>query len=68
MTHVKPLSQTASTVIGVNGLPSWEGCTFGTADGHHQQYLDRNINGHGGIGVSRPIGVAPAKGEFRHRP
>jgi peptide-methionine (S)-S-oxide reductase len=37
------------------------GCTFCPADGYHQQYLDRNINGHGGTGVYCPIGVAPAK-------
>jgi peptide-methionine (S)-S-oxide reductase len=41
---------------------SLEGCTFCTADGYHQQYLDRNINGHAGTRVSCSIGVALAKG------
>jgi peptide-methionine (S)-S-oxide reductase len=41
-------------------LPA-EGRTFYPAEGYHQQYLDRNINGYcgiGGTGVACPIGVA----------
>jgi peptide-methionine (S)-S-oxide reductase len=38
---------------------------FYPAEGYHQQYLDRNINGYcgiGGTGVSCPVGVAKADG------
>ncbi|MCP9206080.1 peptide-methionine (S)-S-oxide reductase MsrA [Streptomyces cucumeris] len=38
---------------------------FYPAEGHHQQYLDKNPAGYcgiGGTGVSCPIGVAPADG------
>ncbi|MFI9615591.1 peptide-methionine (S)-S-oxide reductase MsrA [Streptomyces sp. NPDC052023] len=45
-------------------LPA-EDRTFYPAEGYHQQYLSRNIDGYcglGGTGVACPIGVAPAEG------
>ncbi|WP_338672443.1 peptide-methionine (S)-S-oxide reductase MsrA [Streptomyces sp. SCSIO 30461] len=50
--------------ISTELLPA-EGRTFYPAEGHHQQYLDKNPAGYcgiGGTGVSCPIGLAETEG------
>jgi peptide-methionine (S)-S-oxide reductase len=60
--YQKVLTGSGYGTITTEILPA-EGRTFYPAEGYHQQYLSRNINGYcglGGTGVSCPIGVAPA--------
>ncbi|MFJ5192460.1 peptide-methionine (S)-S-oxide reductase MsrA [Streptomyces sp. NPDC088394] len=62
--YQKVLTAVGHGAITTEILPA-EGRTFWPAEGYHQQYLSRNINGYcglGGTGVSCPIGVAPAEG------
>ncbi|MET9830724.1 peptide-methionine (S)-S-oxide reductase MsrA [Streptomyces sp. NPDC006385] len=60
--YQKVLTGSGYGTVTTEILPA-EGRTFYPAEGYHQQYLSRNINGYcglGGTGVSCPIGVAPA--------
>ncbi|MEU3789512.1 peptide-methionine (S)-S-oxide reductase MsrA [Streptomyces fructofermentans] len=58
------LTRTGHGPITTEILPA-EGRPFYPAEGHHQQYLDKNPAGYcgiGGTGVSCPVGVAPPPG------
>jgi len=58
------LTASGHSTITTEILPA-EDRPFYAAEGYHQQYLDRNVNGYcgiGGTGVSCPIGVAPTDG------
>ncbi|MFD1660909.1 peptide-methionine (S)-S-oxide reductase MsrA [Streptomyces caeni] len=60
--YQKVLTASGHGTITTELLPA-QGREFYPAEGYHQQYLSRNVNGYcglGGTGVSCPIGVAPA--------
>ncbi|MFD3836159.1 peptide-methionine (S)-S-oxide reductase MsrA [Streptomyces sp. NPDC058642] len=62
--YQKLLTGTGHGTITTEILPA-AGRTFYPAEGHHQQYLDKNPAGYcgiGGTGVSCPVGVARAEG------
>ncbi|MER6181299.1 peptide-methionine (S)-S-oxide reductase MsrA [Streptomyces sp. NPDC001652] len=63
-TYQQRLTGTGHGTITTEILPA-AGRTFYPAEGHHQQYLDKNPAGYcgiGGTGVSCPVGVARADG------
>ncbi|MGH3313328.1 MAG: peptide-methionine (S)-S-oxide reductase MsrA [Streptomyces sp.] len=60
--YQKVLTSAGHAAITTEILPATDR-PFYPAEGYHQQYLDRNINGYcgiGGTGVACPVGVVPA--------